>query len=141
MNAFTNLRSLLLMGIFLLVVSYAPTQQFLYAQSGTYSDSALLSWTPPTEREDGSALTDLDGYVIYYGLASGEYTESIEISAGLSSYMIEGLSDGTWFFAMTAKDSSGLESDYSNEVFKSIATLEPVVPSRPKAPGGLAVVD
>ena len=134
-------RPLLLLGLFLLVVSYAPSQQFLHASSGPYSDTALLSWTPPTEREDGSALTDLAGYVIYYGLASGEYTREVEVGAGLSSYMIEGLSDGTWFFVMTAKDSSGLESDYSNEVFKSIATLEPVVPSRPKAPGGLAVVE
>src|SRR5690606_15160435 len=31
------------------------------------SGSARLSWTPPTENLDGSALTDLAGYVIQYG--------------------------------------------------------------------------
>ena len=29
--------------------------------------SMSLSWTPPTQNTDGSALTDLAGYKLYYG--------------------------------------------------------------------------
>ena len=33
--------------------------------------SITLSWTAPTENEDGSALTDLAAYKIYYGTSPG----------------------------------------------------------------------
>jgi hypothetical protein len=41
--------------------------------------SVTLSWTPPTENEDGTALTDLDGYRIYWGTTAGIYPNSVTI--------------------------------------------------------------
>jgi trimeric autotransporter adhesin len=89
----------------------------LQAGNGT----ALLSWMPPTQNTDGSALTDLAGYRIHYGTSPGSYSETITLdNPGLSSYMVENLVSGNWFFAMTSLNSLGIESDYSMEVSKTI---------------------
>lgn len=83
--------------------------------------TALLSWTPPTENTDNSTLTDLAGFKIYYGTFPGEYDNTITIdNAGLSSHLVEDLDASDWFFVMTAFNSSGVESAYSAEVFKTI---------------------
>ena len=43
--------------------------------------SVTLSWTPPTQNEDGSVLTDLAAYKFYYGTVSGSYANSIRVDA------------------------------------------------------------
>lgn len=83
--------------------------------------SATLSWQAPTERTDGSALTNLAGYRIYYGNAPGNYSQSISLGSGLSTYVIDNLAGGTWYFTMTALDSTGLESARTNPVSKTIS--------------------
>jgi hypothetical protein len=40
------------------------------SHSDSTSKTAIVSWTPPTQRTDGSALTDLAGYRVYYGKSS-----------------------------------------------------------------------
>jgi hypothetical protein len=83
--------------------------------------SATLSWTPPTENTDGSSLTDLAGFRIYWGTAPGNYTESVTINnPGLTSYVIEDLSPGSYEFVSTALNSAGVESNYSNPATKTI---------------------
>jgi hypothetical protein len=83
--------------------------------------TALLSWVPPTENTDGSTLTDLAGYKVYYGTSSGSYGAPITINdPGLSSYMVENLGISDWFFVMKAFNSSGMESSYSTEISKTI---------------------
>jgi hypothetical protein len=73
--------------------------------------SATLSWMPPTRNIDGSVLTDLAGYHIYYG-ATPELGQSVTVAnAGLTRYVMSGLLRATWYFAMTAYDRSGRESD------------------------------
>jgi hypothetical protein len=69
---------------------------------------------------DPSPDTNVANYNIYYGGASGNYTN--EISFGdVTSAVVSGLSDGaTYFFAATSVDSSGDESDFSNEIFYSV---------------------
>lgn len=83
--------------------------------------SATLSWQPPTSRTDGSALTNLAGYRIHYGTSPGNFTQRVTISnAGITSAVIEGLAPGTWYFAATAYDTAGVESDFSNVGSKTI---------------------
>jgi hypothetical protein len=83
--------------------------------------TALLTWTPPTENTDNSALTDLAGYKIYYGTSSASYDDTITISnPGLTSYLVENLASSGWYFVMTSVNSSGIESSYSIEVTKTI---------------------
>jgi hypothetical protein len=87
---------------------------------GTATGSAMLSWTPPTQNTDGSALTNLAGYRVYWGTSQGNYTNSTTISSGLSSYVVDQLTPATWYFALTAVNSAGAESAYSNIATKQV---------------------
>ena len=90
--------------------------------AGAATCSATLSWTPPTARTNGSPLTNLAGYRIHYGFASTSYDHLIDVNnPGIASYVVEGLGIATWYFAVTAHDSDGLTSTYSNEVSKQIS--------------------
>lgn len=83
--------------------------------------SATLSWTPPTQNTDGSALTDLAGYRIYWGTSSGNYDNSVTINnPGVTTYLVENLAPGTYEFVSTALNSGGVESDYSNPATKTV---------------------
>lgn len=89
-------------------------------ESGT-TGSVTLSWTAPTEREDGTPLLDLTGYRIHYGRMSETYDYKIEIdNPGIVSYVVDNLDPGKWYFVAQTYDSAGLESNFSNEVSKKI---------------------
>jgi hypothetical protein len=82
--------------------------------------SVTLSWTPPTQNEDSSPLTDLVAYKIYYGLAEGNYPNEIWIdNPGISTYVVDNLSPNTYFFVATSINSSGMESNFSNVAIKA----------------------
>lgn len=83
--------------------------------------SVSLSWDAPTLNEDGSPLTDLAGYALYYGTQSGVYPNSISIdSPGITTYVVDGLLPDNYYFVAVAVKSNGIESDYSNEVLKVV---------------------
>jgi hypothetical protein len=85
------------------------------------SGSATLSWTPPTQNTDGSALTNLAGYRVYWGPAAGNYPNSVTLTnAGLTSYVVSNLAPGTYYFAVAARNSAGTESAKSNAASKTI---------------------
>ena len=100
----------------------APKHSSDSPQPLSLDDWAHLSWTPPTENTDGSVLTNLAGYKIYYGTTSGEYNVVITLdNPSLSEYLVENLPTGyTYYFVITAFNSSGVESGYSVEGFKSL---------------------
>ena len=75
----------------------------------------------PTEREDGTPLTDLAGFRIFYGQDPEDLDVVVELTnPGLSSYLIEYLGLGTWYFTMTAFDDEGRESARSDMASKTI---------------------
>lgn len=83
--------------------------------------SATLSWTPPTLNSDGTALTDLAGYRILYGVGADALDQSIEVeNSSVNTYMVENLTDGTWYFAVVAVNTAGLASVPSNVASKRI---------------------
>lgn len=97
------------------------------AQNVTGTGTATLTWTPPTQYENGDPLplSEIERYTIYWGTESGEYTESLDVENGaVQSREIELTVTGptTFYFAMSAW-ARGLESDLSNEASKTI-TLE-----------------
>ena len=84
------------------------------------SGSVTLSWTAPTENEDGSPLTNLAGFKLYYGTETGRYTESIDIdNPGINTYVVDNLTPDTYFFTATAYNTDGIESGFSEEVQKA----------------------
>ena len=85
------------------------------------SGSATVSWEAPASNTNGSALTDLSGYRIYYGPSVGDLSNSVQIaSVGIQTYVIENLQPGTWYFAIQALASDGTESALSEVVQKTI---------------------
>ena len=88
---------------------------------GTATGSATLIWQPPTGNTDGSPLSNLAGYHVYWGTTQGNYSSSTALNnPGLTSYVIQQLTPATWYFVVTAVNSSGVESNYSNVVSKAV---------------------
>jgi hypothetical protein len=79
-----------------------------------------LAWQPPGENEDGSPLTDLSGYRIYYGSFSRSYNDTITVNDAAATQWEMQLSSGEYYIAMTAFDTAGNESAYSNEIVRSV---------------------
>ncbi len=91
-----------------------------------------LAWDAPTTNVDGTPLTDLAGYRLYYGQTSGNYQSFVDIG-NQTTYTLAGLQPGqTYYFAVTAYDTSGTQSAFSNEV--SYTTDITVPPTPPMAP-------
>lgn len=83
--------------------------------------SATVFWDIPTTNADGSNLDDLAGFNIHYGQQSGNYSDIVVINDNTAtSTLIEDLSPGAWYFAVSAFDLVGNESDLSAEVSKVV---------------------
>lgn len=81
------------------------------------ASSVTVSWQAPADNTDGSVVTNLTGYKIYYGEAPRNYSSTIQVpTTGLMTYVVENLSPGQYYFAVTAYNSLGEESDFSPEV-------------------------
>lgn len=78
----------------------------------------IVSWQPPTRNVDGTPLTDLSGYVIYYGTKRGIYdqTQSVNDPAATRA-VLSGLKPGAHYFvAISAKNKAGQYSTLSRAV-------------------------
>jgi hypothetical protein len=86
-----------------------------FTLSATTAGTATLAWNAGTD-------SDLTGYKVYRGTASGTYGAPLTtLPKATTNYTATGLQNGTtYFFVITAYDSAGNESTYSNEVSKSI---------------------
>lgn len=88
---------------------------------GTATGSATLTWTAPTTRTDGTSLSNLAGYRIYWGTAPDALDNMAEVdNPGISSYVIDQLTPATWHFVATAFDANNRESAFSNMASKTI---------------------
>ena len=83
--------------------------------------SVTLSWTPPTQNEDGTALTNLAGYQVHYGRSQSQLDQMVSVdNASLNRFVVENLTSGTWFFMVVAVNSAGTTSDASNVASRTI---------------------
>jgi fibronectin type III domain protein len=79
------------------------------------ASAATVEWLAPLTATDGSTLTNLAGYRIYYGTDVTRMTKKIEVkNVGVLTYVIEGLTPATYYFAVTAVNVHGQESARSN---------------------------
>jgi hypothetical protein len=85
----------------------------LTSPSTSSSSTASLTWSPDTS-------TNLAGYKVYVGTSSGVYSSAVNVG-NVTTYAVTNLGIGTtYYFAVSAFNSSGIESGFSNEVSKSI---------------------
>lgn len=88
---------------------------------GTTTGAVTLNWTPPTRNTDGTSLTNLAGYRIVYGTNANALSQTVQISsAGISTYVIDNLVAGTWYFGIKSYTSTGTESAVSSIATKTI---------------------
>ena len=93
---------------------------FALAVVQAVTGSVTLTWVPPLTNTDGSAL-DLAGYRVSYGRSSTSLDQLVQITnPGLTTYVIDNLAQGTWFFSIRAYSDSGAQSDPSNVATKTI---------------------
>ena len=101
--------------------SPSPTPTSVSPPVPTSTGSATLSWVAPTTTTSGAALTDLAGYVIYYGSSATSLSQSVQIATvGMQTYVLDNLTAGTWYFAIAAVTNTGAQSALSNIVSKTI---------------------
>ena len=81
------------------------------------TSSVKLAWNP-------SISTNVVGYNVYYGLASGVYSSTITVAGSTATNAtVTGLVQGTtYYFAATAVDALGDENPFSNEASYSVPT-------------------
>ena len=105
-----------LAGLALLTVS-------AFGQTGS---SVTLAWNPSTS-------TQVAGYYLYYGAASGVYTNQLR-PGNATQATVSGLKAGVrYYFAVTAYTTIGLESAYSGEISYAPSS-PPILPAQTNIP-------
>lgn len=91
--------------------------------------SVPISWTAPTQNTDGSALTNLAGFVLSYGStpAAADYRISIT-NAATRSYTVTGLTPSAWYFTVQSVRADNITSLPSNAVSATVAAPPPPPP-------------
>ena len=77
--------------------------------SGELTGSVKLAW-------DLSWEPNIGGYRVHYGAQSGNYTETVDVGYKVNAELPGLVVGETYYSAVTAYNTSGLESDYSNEI-------------------------
>lgn len=99
------------------------------AHAQTCNGSSTLTWQPPTLNTDGTPLTNLAGFKVYWGVTTFTNTATIN-SANATAFVVQSLCGGLWKFVVTAFNTAGAESAASNEAVKMV----PSAPSSPQIP-------
>ena len=82
--------------------------------------TATVHWQPPTANTNGSSISNLAGYTVYYGTSQSNYKTVKVANPGLTSYTIGNLSAGTYYFTVTAYNTAGMASAYGPVASKTI---------------------
>lgn len=83
----------------------------------SYAAQVTLEWNANTEQ-------DLAGYIIYQGTSSRDYDASMDVGNWTSTTIANLENNKTFYFAVTAYDTDGNESGYSNEVCINCQTID-----------------
>jgi hypothetical protein len=95
--------------------------QAAVAGSPPPAGAATLSWAAPTQNTDGSPVTGLAGYHIYYGTDESAPSQTVTVAgATATTYVVQGLTPGTYYFTVVAYNASGIDSPDSNVAVKTI---------------------
>lgn len=100
--------------------SIGPFTIDVTARGAPTTGSATLSWVAPTHNTDGTPVTNLAGFRIYYGTNADALTQTIDVPGPTTTaYIIEKLAAGTYFFAVAAYTTMGTESALSDIASKT----------------------
>ncbi len=115
------LRYIAAIALLCLVTTIAPQAMAQTTYTNTYTVS--LAW-------DASPSPSITNYAVYWGVTSGNYTNHVDAGTNLT-VSVSGLKPvTTYYFAATAKDVWGLESDFSAEVYYTTPRPKPLPPGQ-----------
>jgi hypothetical protein len=98
----------------------ANTNYTLTCSWGT--GSSTVSWVAPTQNTNGTPLTNLAGFRVYYGTSASSLTQSSTVNnVAARSATIGSLTPGTWYFKVRALNTAQVESNDSNVASKTVA--------------------
>ena len=100
----------------------------LSLSTAAMADNLTFKWDAVTLNADGTPCTDLGGYKLYRGTAKGTYGGPIDVG-NVTTYVHSEPKDGKYYYVVSAYDTSGNESGYSNEVGVTIDHTAPKPPS------------
>lgn len=114
------MKKLIKAGLFFLILAILFV--FIFRAYSAYAESVSLKWDANTE-------SDLAGYNIYVSIRSRDYTNDDTKTydvGNVTTYTVTDLIVGTtYYFAATAYDTSGNESDHSNELIYLAVDITP----------------
>ena len=90
------------------LVGLIAAMEIASPMAGRGYGEVVLAWDPNPE-------PDIAGYIIYYGVKSRKYDKKVDVG-NVTSGSVNLEEKATYYFAATAYNTSGLESDFSNEV-------------------------
>jgi hypothetical protein len=74
-----------------------------------------VSWNIPTQNTNGTPLTNLAGFRVYFGTDPNNLTQSEQIAnPGVTSYVLTNLAPGTWYIGLVDYTTAGVASSFSN---------------------------
>lgn len=90
--------------------------------SVTRADSGFIDWQPPLQNEDGSALTNLAGFVIQYGDTPLNLNQTITLNnPGIRHYVLTGVT-GPQYVSIMALNSANITSDPTGPIQMQVST-------------------
>jgi hypothetical protein len=90
-------------------------------QASAPTGTTTLNWAAPTANTDMTQLLDLAGFRLVWGRSASTLTqEQVINNSTTTSYTVNGLASGTWYFAVRAINASQMESDLSNVISRII---------------------
>jgi hypothetical protein len=114
------MKKLLILFLSILIVNFIIFGE--NATSPINTSCVTLIWNPSTD-------PNVTGYNVYYGVASRVYTNKLDVGSATNA-TVKGLRlESTYWFAATAYNLLGVESDYSSEVSVCISNLNWTIPT------------
>ena len=113
-----------------LLTSFIIFFAFIFFSTMAFAGGAYLKWDPPANANQ----VTVDGYKIYYGTTSGDYTEVTNVG-NTTRYPVEALNlqpGTTYYLAVSAYNKAG-ESEKSSEIQYTTLTA-------PGSPTGVQVI-
>jgi hypothetical protein len=95
--------------------SVGPFTIQVNAPTAATAATVSLAWNAPTQNADGTPITGLAGFHIYYGTTAGALSTTVTVSSpSTTTYVVKGLTHGTYYFSVVAYNTLGQDSKSSN---------------------------
>src|SRR5438552_15545527 len=97
----------------------------LLLSTGLLTQKAAAATTLTLTWQASASSPNIDGYRVYYGTSSGNYTQHVDVlGTGTTATVANAASGSTYYYAVVAFK-AGVESTRSNEVMSSVPSATP----------------